>query len=94
MKKRTLWIILLVLLAALITRPDMEDHKEKINTEFKGENPITGALGAGKLFSGLVEYHDGYLFSYTTFRGEMVSFGLFRLVFVYKDLEIVDEEAG
>ena len=86
------WIILLILLLALVSRPNKEDHKEKINTEFKGDNPITGALGAGKLFSGLIEYHDGYLFSYTTFRDETVSFGVFKMVFVYKDLDILEEK--
>ena len=90
--KKYLWIILVILLVALVTRPNMDDHKEKINKEFKGENPITGALGAGKLFSGLVEYHDGYLFSYTTFRDETVSFGLFKIVFVSKDLDMVETE--
>ena len=90
--KKYIWIILLVLLAALVTRPNMEDHKEKINTEFKGENPITGALGAGKLFSGMVEYHDNYLFSYTTFRDETVSFGVFKIVFVSKDLDILETQ--
>ena len=90
--KKYLWIILVILLVALVTRHNMDDHKEKINKEFKGENPITGALGAGKLFSGLVEYHDGYLFSYTTFRDETVSFGLFKIVFVSKDLDMVETE--
>lgn len=90
--KRSLWIVLLILLAALITSPNAEKHKRTINREFKGENPLAGALGGGKLFSGMVEYHEGYLFSYTTFREETVSFGAFGTVFVYKDLDILESD--
>ncbi|MBS3770538.1 MAG: hypothetical protein V5A59_05360 [Bacteroidales bacterium] len=90
--KKLLWIILAILLLALLTRPDSERHKKKINREFKGENPVTGVLGAGKVFSELVNYHNGYLFSYTTFRDETVSFGIFRTVFVFKDLDLTGDE--
>ena len=90
--KRTLWIVLALLLVALLTRPDNERHKKKINQEFKGENPVAGVLGGGKVFSELVDYHDKYLFSYTTFRDETVSFGVFRMVFVYKDLDLFENQ--
>ena len=91
--KRILWIVAVLLVVAMLMRPDLERHKKKINDEFKGENPVTGALGAGKVFSELVEYHDKYLFSYTTFREETVSFGVFRVVFVYKDLDLFENES-
>jgi hypothetical protein len=49
-------------------------------------------LGAGKVFSELVSYHDYYVFSSTTFRDETVSFGIFRMVFVFKDLDLIETE--
>ncbi len=92
--KRSIWIILIILLLAVISRPNIEDHQDKINLKFKGENPLPGALGGGKVFSSLVEYHDFYLFSYTSFRDETVSIGAFKFVIVLKDLEIgIDAEA-
>ena len=86
--KKSIGIIVLILLAALITSPNAEKHKSSINREFKGENPLAGVLGGGKLFSEMVDYHEGYLFSYTTFRDETVSLGLFGNTFVFKDLDI------
>jgi hypothetical protein len=90
--KRIFWIILALLLVALLTSPNEGLHKKKINQEFKGENPVTGVLGAGKVFSELVSYHDYYVFSSTTFRDETVSFGIFRMVFVFKDLDLIETE--
>ncbi len=86
--KKSFWILVLIAIAALITRPNVEDHKRKINREFKGKNPITGALGAGKLFSELVTYHNAYVVSYTTYDEETISIGAFQTVFVFKDLDI------
>ncbi|MBS3806677.1 MAG: hypothetical protein KGY60_04170 [Bacteroidales bacterium] len=90
--KKPIWIILLILLAALITSPNAEEHKSKINIEFKGQNPVAGVLGGGKLFSEMVDYHEGYLFSYTTFRDETVSFGIFGTTFVFKDLDLIKDK--
>ncbi len=90
--KRIFWIILALLLVALLTSPNEELHKKKINQEFKGKNPFTGILGAGKVFSELVTYHDYYIFSSMTFRDETVSFGIFRTVFVFKDLDLIESE--
>ncbi|HKL37309.1 MAG TPA: hypothetical protein VJ876_00340 [Bacteroidales bacterium] len=90
--KKPIWIILLILLAALITSPNAEKHKSKINIEFKGKNPVAGVLGGGKLFSEMVDYHEGYLFSWTTFRDETVSFGIFGNTFVFKDLDLIEDQ--
>lgn len=90
--KKPIWIILLILLAALITSPDAATHKGKINREFKGENPVAGVLGGGKFFSEMVDYHEGYLFSYTTFRDETVSFGIYGTTFVFKDLDLIEDK--
>ena len=90
--KKSIWIIGLILLAALITSPNAEQHKSKINIESKGQNPVAGVLGGGKLFSEMVNYHEGYLFSYTTFRDETVSFGIFGSTFVFKDLDLLKDK--
>jgi len=81
-------IILAVLLLALFLRPDFDAHKQKINTHFSEENPIPGALGGGKVVANLVDYNNYYLFSYTTIQDKMVSFGIFRIVFITKTMDI------
>ena len=90
--KRILWIILLIVLIAVLTKPGFEKHKQKIKDEFKGKNPVLGTLGGGKVYSELVDYHNIYVFSYTTIQDKTVSFGVFSMVFVSKDLDLIKKE--
>ena len=86
--KKFFWILVVILLIALITRPNHEDHKDKIKRKFKENNPVTGAVGGGNVFAGMVNYHDYYIFTTTTLQDKTVSVGAFQVVYVYKDLDI------
>jgi hypothetical protein len=75
-------IVAAIAAAALFTNPGLDKHRNKINERYKADNPLTGALGGGKLAAAAVQYDDYYLFSMTKLEGNMVSVGIFNLVVV------------
>lgn len=81
--------ILIILGIAFFTNPDFEKHKIKLQAKYEEQNPLTGFFGAGKVFTNFVDYHDKYIFSYTTekIKNNPVSFGFFGMVWV-ADLDI------
>ncbi len=87
--KRIAIVIVLVLIFALVSNPEFEKHQSKINEKFAQENPIASSLGGGRLYSELVKYKDFYVFSYTSRNQEVVSIGIFSLVLVIKDIDVM-----
>ena len=91
MKKLKRWgiFILIILGTAFITNPSFDSHKAKLEKRYLEQNPITGAMGAGKLFANVVQYQDKVFFSYTSesFKNNKVSFGFFGMVWIV-DLDI------
>lgn len=85
--RTTLILILILALAAVFTNPDVKAHKEEINLEFKGKNPVTGILGAGKMAAEFVKYEDYKLISVTKYEDKTISIGIFTKVFVLQKIK-------
>lgn len=88
--KKSLIVIVLIAVVALVTRPSFTNHQDKINDSFKSKNPVLGSVGTGRIVANMVDYHNYYIFSYTTSAvdGDLVSIGAFKLVIVTKDLDL------
>lgn len=88
--KKSLVILVLIAVVALVTRPSFTNHQDKINDSFKSKNPVLGSVGTGRIVANMVDYHNYYIFSYTTSAvdGDLVSIGAFKLVVVTKDLDL------
>lgn len=79
------WIMLIIILAGLVVlNPSHEKHKTKINQTLKGDHPLIGAIGGGKLLGALTKYQNYYLFSVTDVKGEQISVGVLGFVIVNK----------
>lgn len=81
----TNWIMLIIILAGMVVlNPSHDKHKTKIDTMLKGDRPLIGAIGGGKLLGALTKYQNYYLFSMTEVEGRQVSVGVLGFVIVNK----------
>jgi hypothetical protein len=68
--------------AAFVSNPSPQRHREKIKQAMAERSPIAGALGLGALAAFVSTYHPLGVASYTTVNGNTVSIGAFAMVFV------------
>lgn len=87
---RKLLIIAVILVLGFFLNPKYEKHKQQVAQQYKESNPITGALGVGKLVSEFgLSYHNYYVFSTcTTPNDKTLTVGAFGLVFVTNSLDL------
>jgi hypothetical protein len=82
MKFRQLILLIVIAVVMYATNPGQERHEDKIRESFDDENPVAGALGVGWLRSKTIEYSDYRVLSLSRIDDDLVSIGLFGMVFV------------
>jgi len=71
-----------VFVAAIALNPSADKHREKIRQATAERSPIAGALGLGALTAFVSSYHSWGVASYTTANDQVLSVGVFGMVFV------------
>lgn len=85
MKTSKLVAVILIFAALVLSvalNPSADQHREKIKQVVSGRSQLEGILGVGQLTAFASRYKSIGVASYTTLNDQVVSFGIFGMVFV------------
>jgi len=79
---KSLLVVAVVLVAALLSNPGVERHRAALKSRFEAINPVAGSLGLGGLAALQQDYHSIGVASYTGFGQRLATLGAFGMVIV------------
>ena len=75
--------LLVVVIILVMTNPNPQRHQAAIRDTIQQTHPVAGALvGFAQIFGDVTAYQSIGILSYTTYRGQVMSVGLFGYVWV------------
>lgn len=74
--------VCIIVFAAVLSNPSAERHRHQITESFSERSPLADLLGLGAVTAFVSNYHSIGVASYTSVHGNVVSIGLFGMVFV------------
>jgi hypothetical protein len=75
-------VVAVVVLAAVVSNPSADRHRQQIRTQLGERNPLVRVLGLGSLAAFTSRYHSVGLGSYTTAGDTVLSVGALGFVYV------------